>query len=195
MKKGLVIALITTILLAIGIIVGIYTFQGKNAKDSNILGNKQLAMQEEQNNEKESNILYTASIEEKISPNCTIIEKQYFNGCDHIIRNAKDIPVEYINATKQDFEKAYKDWKIENFTANQINIYQEKEGFCGEHYLVKEHNGVIAIYTIDENKNEKWKENTEIQTMYLPEQDLEKVKEGIEVIGNSELYSTLEDFE
>ena len=31
--------------------------------------------------------------------------------------------------------------------------------------------------------------------MYLPEADLEKVKQGIEAVGNMELNSALEDFE
>ena len=39
------------------------------------------------------------------------------------------------------------------------------------------------------------KEDTEIQTRYLTDVDLEKVKTGIEAIGNTELNSVLEDFE
>lgn len=197
MKKSWIIALFIIILLGIGSIVGIYAYQRQATKDSNSSQNRQLATQEEEyiNHEIAENIVSTSSVEEKISPNCTIIEKQYFTGCDHIIRTIKDVPEEYINATKEKFAKGYKDWKIENFTTNQINIYQEKEGFCGQHYLIKEHNGVIAIYLVDEEGKENWKEDTEIQIMYLPEQDIEQIRQGIMVIGNTELYSILEDFE
>lgn len=31
--------------------------------------------------------------------------------------------------------------------------------------------------------------------MYLPDEDLEKVREGIQAIGDEELHSVLEDFE
>ena len=68
-------------------------------------------------------------------------------------------------------------------------------GFCNEHYIVKEDNGFISIYTVNKEGIQKLKEKTEISTMYLPEQDLENLKVGISIVGKMNLYSFLEDYE
>ncbi len=196
MRKGMVIAIIAAILLMIGIIAGIYAYQNKEVQDSNIITNRELASREETNHQfVQENLVSTVSIEEKTSPNCKVIEKKYFKGCDHLVRTVSDMKEEYINYTKAQIQQKYKNWKIEEFTPNQITLYQEQDGFCGQHYLIKENNGVLAIYEIDQSGKQTLKEYTEIQTMYLPEEDLRRVTNGIEAIGNLELYKVLEDFE
>ena len=92
-------------------------------------------------------------------------------------------------------QKQYPDWKIEKFSSNEVVLYKEKNGYCDEHYVIREHNGVLAIYTLDENGKETWKQDTEIVTMYLPEVDLSRIKEGIKVTGTTNLRSILEDYE
>lgn len=195
MRKWWLIAIVIIILFMVGVVAGFYVYQKNNTQDSNMQDYKQLAVEEQIHNEELENLITTSSSEKTISPNCMLIQKQYFKGCDHIIRNVEDIDEKYINCSQQEFEKDYKDWKIEEFTNNQITMYQEKEGFCNRHYIIKEHDGVLAIYTIDETGKENWKEDTEIQTIYLPEEDLVKIRQGIEAIGDTELHSTLEDFE
>ena len=63
------------------------------------------------------------------------------------------------------------------------------------HYVVREHGEVLGIYTTDETGEETWKEDTDIATRYLTEEDLIKVQEGIKAIGDDQLHSVLEDFE
>ncbi len=197
MKKGIVITISIIILLTIGIIFGIFFFRQNKTQDSNMIGDKKLAVQE-QETEKSSisnNTISTSSIQLKVSPNCKITEKQYYAGCDHLIKKVKEIPKNWINETQEEFQKHYQEWFIEKFEPDEITVYQEKEGFCGEHYVIKEHNGVLGIYTLDENGIENWKEDTQIQTIYLPEEDIQKLKQGITAIGNSQLHSILEDYE
>lgn len=196
MRKAWIIGILVAILLLIGIIAGIWVYQKDNAQDSNIISNTQLAKEEEQKNrEVKENSLSTSATQEKVSPNCMLLEKQYFKGCDHIIKTAKDIPEKCINYSKEQFEKAYQDWKIEEFSSNHITVYQEKNGFCNEHYVIRENDGVLSIYNKNENGEESLVENTQIQTMYLPEEDLKRLEQGIEAVGNTQLHSILEDFE
>lgn len=196
MRKAWIIGILVAILLLIGIIAGIWVYQKDNAQDSNIISNTQLAKEEEQKNrEVKENSLSTSATQEKVSPNCMLLEKQYFKGCDHIIKTAKDIPEKCINYSKEQFEKAYQDWKIEEFSSNHITVYQEKNGFCNEHYVIRENDGVLSVYNKNENGEESLVENTQIQTMYLPEEDLKRLEQGIEAVGNTQLHSILEDFE
>jgi len=61
--------------------------------------------------------------------------------------------------------------------------------------MLKEENGYIAIYKLDENENAQFFQTTEISTDYLAEEDLSKIREGIKVYTEKELNKTLEDFE
>ncbi len=194
MKKGFIIGSIAIILLAISVILGIYVYNMQHTKDSNIQDGAKLAQIYNQNKLSDE-LISTSSLEERISPNSVIIEKQYFKDCDHIIRNEIPVDENLINCTKEELAKKYSDWNIEEFTSSQITIYKENEGFCPEHYIIRENNGVLAVYTIDEDGLETLKQETEIQTMYLPQEDIEKFKQGMQVIGNSQLLDVLEDFE
>lgn len=189
MRKGWIIAL-AIFLLIIGVALGISVYNKNKTDNTNIVDNKKLAEENEINN-----VVPTAVVEEKVSPNAKVIQKQYFTGCNHLLKETKDIPENLVNKNKEEVEKYYKDWNVDSFSKNEIIIYKEESGFCNQHYLIKEHNGVLGVYTIDGNGKITLKEDTEIQTMYLPEADLEKVKQGIEAVGNMELNSALEDFE
>ena len=192
-RSWIIMSAIAIILLfALGVMIGIYFYQKEKTQDSNMITTK---LAEKEQDDIENKVVYTSTSEEKISPNCTIVEKQYFKGCDHLIKNIKEIPEEWINMTEEQIIKQYPDWTLESFSKNQIVVSQEKEGYCGEHYVIREHNGVLGIYTLDENGNETLKEDTEISTMYLTEEDLEILNKGIKAIGENQLHQVLEDYE
>ena len=196
MRKGLIIAIIIAIFFSIGIGAAVYMFEKNKVKNNTILKGKQLAIEENYKNSASGSEAITTSVKEvKTSPGCTIVEKQYFKGCDHLVKEIRDIPEEWINLNEEEIKKKYIDWKLESFTNNEIIVSQEKEGFCSKHYIIREHNGLIGIYTIDEDGTETLKEDTEISTAYLPDEDVEKIKDGIKAIGDDQLHAVLEDFE
>ena len=194
-KKWIVCIIIAIILgLAIGIGFAIYS-SNKNGdtKGVDIVSDKELA--EENTILNVENIIETVATDNLISPNAIIIEKVYYEGCDHLIRKTIDIPEILVNKTEEDVQKQYSDWEIEEYSPTQITVYKTVNGNCGEHYFVQEHNGVIGIYTIDEYGVKTLKEDTEIVTLYLPETDLQKLKAGVEIIGHTKLVEFLEDYE
>ena len=60
---------------------------------------------------------------------------------------------------------------------------------------MKEDEGKITVYKINENNEEEVYEKTEISVYYLSETDKSKISEGIKVNGIEELNQLLEDFE
>ncbi len=196
MRKEWIIALVCIILLILGVMAGLYVYQINNTKDSNKLDGRQLAENNSQENDLIENItLSTSSTEKKTSPNAKLIEKEYFKGCNHTTTNTRDLPITLANCNIEELTEKCEGWQIEEFENDEVTLFREQDGFCDEHYLIKEHNGVLGIYTTDENGEETFKEDTDIQTMYLTEADLTKVRNGIEAIGDIELHSVLEDFE
>ena len=162
-----------------------------NMADENILDECTDEYEELQEND----MLETDSQEEKISPNCSFTIRTYYKGCGHITSQYNNIPEELVNKTEQELKEMYPEYMVETFKSNEIVVYQEKEGECGEHYLVKDLNGTVVIYERKSDGTEELLEETSIATDYLPETDKIQMQEGIEVNGKQELNQLIEDYE
>ena len=142
-----------------------------------------------------SNMLETNSSEEKISPNSSITYKTFYKGCGHTKEEYNNMPQELINCTKSEIEEKYTEWQVEKFASNEVVLYREVDGECGEHYLVKEKEGKLVVYKILENGEEQEYETTQISTDYLTDTDKIEMQNGIRVNGQQELNQLIEDFE
>lgn len=200
MDKKWIVCIIIAIILGLSIGIGLAIYSSNNNGETegiDIESDKKLAEEGTISNLKnnDANSVETVASENTISPNAIIIEKVYYEGCDHLIRKTVDIPETLVNKTEEEIKKQYSDWKLEEYSPTQITLYKTVTGNCGEHYYVQEHNGVIGIYTMDEYGVKTLKEDTEIVTQYLPEADLQKLKAGVEIIGHTKLVEFLEDYE
>lgn len=202
MKKVWIIGLIIAIII-IGIILGIFIYNNNanNNKQSSIVKNEinivsekvtDECTEEYQNSEEE---IETDSQEEKISPNCLLTLKKYYEECNHTINEYVDIPQDLVNGTEEDLKNEYPYWQVEKYSSNNIILYKEFNSNCGQHFVLREDNGKITVYKINENNEEEVYENTEISVEYLSETDKIKISEGIRVNGIEELNQLLEDFE
>lgn len=133
--------------------------------------------------------------EEKTSPNCSLTTKTYYQNCGHTKSEYTNLPSDFVNLTKEEIQEKYQEYEIEDFATNAIILYQEKEGDCGEHYMVKDKDGMVTIYQVLEDGSEKEVETTGITTEYLPETDKINMKNGIQVNGKQDLNQLIEDFE
>lgn len=62
-------------------------------------------------------------------------------------------------------------------------------------YILRENDGFINVYYINEKGEEILYRVTDISTKYLGEEDVKELQEGINVVGIQELNQLLEDFE
>lgn len=202
MKKiWMIIPIILVIL--IGIVVGrlIYNNNEKLANKNNIIQNEINIVSEkvtddciEEYQEVQEEVVANSQ-EEKISPNCLLILKKYYDECNHTINEYVDVPQDLVNGTEEDLKKEYPYWQIEKYSSNEIILYKEFNSNCGQHFVLKEDEGKITVYKINENNEEEIYEKTEISVEYLSETDKGKISEGIKVNGIEELNQLLEDFE
>ena len=196
MRKFWIIMIIIVVLLALGGSIGIYIYNLKNTSNKKSVKAKELADELKKTLvEEEQNTVSTSSKNIKISHNSIVVKNTLYKICNHEIRQTEAIPVELVNKEEKDIQQYYKDWEIKKYSPTEVVLYREKDEYCDKHYVLRENNGVIAIYKIDDNNKETLRENTQIQTKYLPEIDLIKLKSGIYAIGEEELNSILEDFE
>lgn len=146
--------------------------------------------------EAEALLQKTSSMEDKINPNTKLIEKVYYNDCNHIVQTQKEITEKLVNKTKDEFQIEYIGWEIQKFTNTEVVAYKEVYDFCDEHYLLKDKEGYIYVYKLDKyGKEKELIQKTDIQTNYLAEVDLEELKKGITVYSKTEVNKKIEDFE
>lgn len=194
MRKKYIIVVMAIITIIAGFIVGL-VLASKN-KTSNLEPEIESKLaRETQNIQNELDSIATSHRETKTSPSTLFVFETYYQGCQHTTIKKDEIPIKCVNQTEEKLQKTYRDWKIKEFNNGEVTFYQEKEGICEEHYLIKEHNGYVAIYTVDNLGKETLKETTEIVTNYLPETDKLRLKEGIKVYGQENLNATIEDYE
>ena len=137
----------------------------------------------------------TSSNDEKLSYNASFAIKKNYLGCGHFNFKYSELPKELVNLSKSEIEKMYPDWKVENYSNNNIVLSQDVEGFCDEHYVLKIGEDNIEIFKqIDKNKTKYYK-STNISKDYLTTSDLKRLNDGIFIYGIKDLNSTLEDFE
>lgn len=195
MRKYVMLALIVALIL--GFILGLYLYR-LNKVNEQIAFEGEYSRVESKNiiKEAENIIRETSSTENKTSPNTKITEKRYYVDCAHLVQEQEKIKTTLLNKTEGEIQAAYIGWTIQKFTPNEIVVYKEINDFCDEHYLLKDVEGQIIVYALDKYGNiRNTEKETGIQTKYLSNIDIEKLKEGITVYGNKELNKQLEDFE
>lgn len=146
-------------------------------------------------NEMQEKMLQVSTEQEKISPNCFITFKTNYKKCGHKTNKYEKIQESLVNKTKEELQKVYSDWEIEEFSDSNIVLSKDEEGYCDEHYLVQDKEGKVAIYKILEDGTKKNYQETEISTEYLSDSDKVQIKEGIKVNGKQNLNQIIEDFE
>ncbi len=193
MKKSILVGCIFVAIIAgisIGIMVHVY--------NDNTL--EQATLEEVKNanrlREMESNIIQTASSEVKTTPNTKMIFETLYSSCSHVETITEEIEDSDVNKNEEYFNNKYgADWKVTNFSEDTVELYQERDGICDKHYVLREKDGYIAVYSLDSSGNENLKEMTDIYVSYLPEEDISLLEKGINVIGDNELERTIADYE
>ena len=119
----------------------------------------------------------------------TKLDKNITN-LDEQLKIAKDESSAYVT------DDCIKEWEDYALTV-QEEIKQASEPLNDEnrHYILREENKYIKVYYKNEENQEVLYKATDIATKYLPKEDAEKLKEGIEVVGIQNLNQLLEDYE
>lgn len=131
----------------------------------------------------------------KLSPNCSFTFKTHYQECGHVSNQYTNIPQELINKTEAELQQKYPEWKIETFESNQVVLSKNQAGECGEHYVLKDVDGKIVVYVINDKGEEEVYQKTEIAIDYLTDTDKITIKNGLKVYGKENLNQVIEDFE
>lgn len=194
LERKVFVGICILIIIVLAIFAGLYLYDMNNVNKENINNNVTEVNTREENVEI-TEALEIANQEEKTTPNTLIIYRTYYTKCKHYINEYKDIDISSVNLTEEEVKDKNRDWRIKEFSAEQIVLEKEEEAFCNQHFKLKLIDGNVIIFIIDENGNEAEYQKTEITSEYLTNEDILKLTEGIVVYGKENLSSVLEDYE
>ncbi len=108
----------------------------------------------------------------------------------NIVQNETQVSGEYV---KDDCLNEWGDYAV----TIQEELKETSQGIEDEnkHYILKQKDGNICVYYINEKNEEILYKVTDISTEYLSKQDVESLEEGIDVYGIQNLNQLIEDFE
>lgn len=196
MKKNIWIVILLIVAIITGFFVGVHLYNKEKSKKQLENDIQNVVVYDNKVNNTNTVEIQTSMSEEKISINTEVVEEIYYVQCDHLIKTLRKDMKSLVNMTKEELAKKYPKWEIKEFSTEKVTLYKEEQGFCNEHYLVKDVDGIVTIYNMDnEDKINEIIKTTEIETKYLTETDQEDLKEGIRVYTQQKLNKLLEDFE
>ena len=205
MKFNKIITILVVILvILLAMIAGVYIYKSQNnvstgetSTENNIgLADKVTDECVEEWEEMQNNLnsINVNTSDEKLSPNCSFTFKRHYLVCDHTTNEYVNIPEKMVNATYDVLQKNYADWNIDKFSSNEVILSKDFEGECGEHYILRNVDGNIVVFKIENGIEEEY-EKTDIAVDYLTETDKISFENGLKIYGKENLSQILEDFE
>lgn len=192
-KKYIIYNILAIIILLV--IIGILIIRLENKNDNEISIGMEKVTDDCIYETEELEELTASSAEQKLSPNAELVIQKHYTGCGHTVNEYTQVLPEMVNKNQEEIENEYKDFNIQSFASQQLIIEKEETGYCGEHYILRDDEGMITVYAVDENNKEKLYERTSIPTQYLTQTDLINLKNGVRIYGREKLNSMLEDYE
>lgn len=195
MKKWILYIIISILLLiSIGNIILLITMY-KDTKNTEMDSMDKFAEIDNNSITNDTQIVTTSYSSTKISPNAILNFNTYYKECGHTVKEEKNAGEDVINKSEQEISEKYVDWDIKKFSENNVVLYREVDGVCDEDYIIREKDGNIVIFKLDNKGREILYDTTSIESQYLPETDLIQLKDGIKVNGLEKLNQIIEDFE
>ena len=202
--KRIMIVILVTITITGGIIGSLYMMWRSNNKNNAKIEDIEISDKITDECIDEYNELETAQEnvekvnaeeEEKVSPGAIITFEKFYKDCEHTVNRYEEAPTDIVNTTREEIEKKYDSWTLKEFYKDKIVLYKEIDGNCNEHYMLRDLDGKIAIYKLDENGEETLINETDISTKYLTQTDQFNIENGLIVYGKENLNQLLEDYE
>lgn len=183
MKKNWIFVICIILIFSISFYIGINIISSQSNKENNTEINNSEIME------------ITAIEDEKISPNAILILRTYYEKCKHTNEKIETISNELVNVNQEELEKKYSKWNIESFEKDKVILKESVDEWCEEHFVLRDKNGYVEVYKIQESGEETIYLKTNIPTQYLPATDKHALSKGLYIYGEEELKVILQDFE
>jgi len=133
-----------------------------------------------------------------VSEQTKLILKTYYTQTRDTAVKEEKLPLDLIGRSIDELEdylrNNYTEWDIRECSQNRVELYRALDGASPGHFIVRERNGYIVVYRLDEYGNEVFYKQTDVSVEFLSDIDRKKLKEGIIVKGTSGVEQILQDY-
>lgn len=113
-----------------------------------------------------------------------------YRPCSHQVVEVYDNQTELAGKTRQEVEREYPDFQIEQFDEEQVVLEKDFSVYCEKHYILIWENDQLAVYQTQPKTGDqvKVKQMNDSATRYMTANQKKQVKQG-------KVFSTLEEIE
>lgn len=129
-----------------------------------------------------------------ITSSTKVIFKTYFTLCGHMLDKDPINMEDLINLSEGELKLKYPDWRVNEFSRQQVILSREISTYCPRHYIIGVKDEYIAIYVYDSEGKKVLYEETEISISTLTAEDQKNLEYGIVADSEDELQQKLEGF-
>lgn len=140
------------------------------------------------------NIPTVQSNSSRITPYTEMVFQYYYEEDGKIVEESIEPPYFLIDLTRDEVQQKYSDWQISYFSNQRVVMKKNISSRSPFHFIVGIHEGYIAIFYDNGSGELELKEITETPISSLPEEEQNKLREGIRVYGEETLIRLLEDY-
>ncbi len=103
-------------------------------------------------------------------------------------------PYFLIGLTEEELSDTFSGWDILKFSEEEILMQKTVEGKSNQYYVIGIENGYVAVFYETPINGERLKEVTDTPIDALSNDELRRLKAGVYVSGNEQLYLALQDY-
>lgn len=136
----------------------------------------------------------------RLEENATIYYNRVYTKCNEVSTEQKIADESNLGKNKSQLSEVYPEWNIVEFTADKLVLQKSIDSYSPDHYKVGTHddgqgNIFVAVYSYDIEGKKVLEDitSTPIELVYSGER--EKLKGGIIVKGEENLYELLENYD
>ncbi len=129
-----------------------------------------------------------------ITQSTKVIFKTYYTLCGHMLDEDPQDMINLINLSEEELKLKFSDWKVNEFSKQQVILSREISTYCPRHYIIGVKDGYIAIYVYDSEGKKVLFEQTDISISTLTAEDQKNLEYGIIADSEDELQQKLEGF-
>ncbi len=131
----------------------------------------------------------------RITSSTKLVYEYYYEGDGQVRREEETAPYFLIDMTRQDIEEKYPDWQLQSFSKSEVVMRKNIPGKMEERYIIREYDGYVAVFYEQPKDGVILKEITDTPISSLTEEEQNKLKIGITILGEEALMNALEDYE
>lgn len=154
------------------------------------------SLESDQGLEEMDESMETALKVSKTEGNWILTLERFYTGCQHIITEEVSMGARYVGKTNEDLSLAYPLWQLVDFTPKKVLFTVDIEGYCPDHFIIKEKDGCLVIYRSEKETGTLYPvEKTDISYDRLIPEIQGKIDIGLVVDTLEEVESLMEDWE